>query len=275
MLNLFLKFLSYIVNNLIGHVTTRKDENTFQQVFHTYMLINRMTSYLEEFSAELAVWQKDRCHGGAWSDCQRDLQLINHAMHLLDADLIKISGPLDSEEKAILRSKIRGGPIISKPVDTFDIWVKIIEQNAVDYFCGWVSDHSGQEVIRTIYIPKYSLLLPNVRRTSELSDFNQSQWRLQLSFEHLNAIGEKLNYQAMTLLPELPAELPIDSEKPALLKNSFYAKRIIVPKEEQELIEIINGIQRQVAEFRGVINSLRDVLIAQTINEPEKIIKLL
>jgi hypothetical protein len=232
MLNLFLEFLSYIVNNLIEYVAVLTDEETFQNVFRAYLLFNRMTSYLEEFSHELTVWQKDRCHGRAWSECQEELLLINYVMHLLDADLKKIIGPLDSEKKAILRSKIRGGPIISKQ-DIFHIWMEIIERNAVEYFCGWVSDHRGKEVTRTVYFPNYSLLLPSVQRTSDLSDFNQSRWRQIIWFEYFDAIDEKLNYQSLTFLPEFPAEFPINGDKPALLKKKFIARQLLYPSKNK------------------------------------------
>lgn len=273
MLDLYLKFLSYIIHNLIEHLATLKDETNFQNIFQTYMLFQRLTHHVEGFSRVLAVWQKDRCHGGAWSGCQGSLRLINHAMHLLDEDLWRVVGSLSSEEKMILRCKLRGGPIITK-FDIFDIWMGIIERNAVEHFCGWLSNHSGQEVSRTIYIPEYSLLLPTVQRTSELNDFTQSGWR-QIDFDFLGVIDEKLNRQALTFLPELPPELPLNSEEYTRLGKSAYSKALVVPQQEQELIEIINGIQRDVAVFRLTVNKLRDTLIAQMQNEPEKLFKVL
>jgi hypothetical protein len=273
MLNLFLKFLSYIIHNLIKYLATSKDEATFQKVFQTYLLFRRLDHYLEGFSRGLAMWQRDRGHGGAWSGCQGSLRLINHVMHLLDSDLWQVNGPLASEEKMILRCKLRGGPIIAK-FDIFDIWVGVIEQNAVEYFCDWVSDHSGQEVTRTVYIPNHSLLIPAVKLTSELTDFTQSQWR-QIDFDFLGAIDEDLNRQALTFLPELPPEFPINTEEHTRRVRSFYAKAIIVPQQEQELIEIINEIQRDVAKFRITVNNLRDALIAQATNEPERLLKVL
>lgn len=280
MLNLFLKFLSHLIHNLIEYSATLKDEDTFQAVVRTYTLFSRLVYYLDGFSRVLAVWQKDRCEGGAWSGCQGDLRLINHVMHLLDSDLWEAVGPLASEKKLILRCKLRGGPIIAK-FDIFDIWMGIIEQNAVEHFCGWVSDHSGQEVTRTVYIPNYSLLLPTVKWTSELTDFTQSQWR-QIDFDFLGAVDAGLNHKALTFLPEFPPEFPIDKEKHTrqgrgvhALERSAYTKAITVPQQEQELIEIINGIQRDIAEFRVMVNSLRDALITQATNEPEKLFKVL
>lgn len=251
----------------------QKDEDTFQNLVHTYMLLHRLARYLEGFSRVLVVWQKDRCHGAAWSGCQGNLRLINHVMHLLNKDLWEVIGPLDSDEKMILRGKLRGGPLLAK-FDVFDIWVKIIEWNAVDSFCGWLSDHSGREVTRTVYIPNYSLLLPIIKRTSELTDFTQSQWQ-QIDFEFLGAIAENLNRQALTFLPELPLELPINSEKRTGLGKSAYTRAITVPQQEQELIEIINGVEREVTEFRLAVNNLRDALIVQVIHEPEKLLAVL
>jgi len=238
------------------------------------MLFHRVSQYLKEFSRILAVWQKDRCHGAAWSGCQGSLRLINNVMHLLDADLWRIIGLLASEEKMILRGKLRGGPIITK-FDVFDIWMGIIERNAVERFCGWLSDHSGKEVSRTVYIPNYSLLLLDVQRTSGLADFTQSHWWPQIDFDFLGAIAENLNRQALTFLPELPPELPINSEEYTRLGKLSYSKAIIVPEQELELIEIINEIQREISEFQITVNSLRDALIAQAINDPEKLFKAL
>lgn len=237
------------------------------------MLFQRLTYYLEEFSRILTFWQRNRCEGGAWSGCQARLRLINHVMHLLDENLWRVIGSLSSEEKMILRSKLRGGPIMAK-FDIFDIWIEIIGRNAVEHYCGWLSDHRGQEVSRTIYIPNYSLLLPSVQRTSELTDFSQSQWQ-QIWFDRLGIIDENLNRQALTFLPELPAENPINSNKYARLEKSVYARAITVPQQEQELIEIINGIQKDVAIFRLTVNKLRDAMIAQMQNDPEKLFKML
>jgi hypothetical protein len=76
-------------------------------------------------------------------------------------------------------------------------------------------------------------------------------------------------------LPELPLELPINSEKRTLLEKPVYTRAITIHQQEQELIEIINGIQRDVAKFRITVNNLRDTLIAQATNEPEKLLKVL
>jgi hypothetical protein len=273
MLKLFLKFLSYLIHNLIEYSATLKDEATFQAILRTYTLFSRIAYYLDGFSRVLAVWQKDRCHGSAWSGCQGSLRLINHVMHLLDSDLWQVIGLLASEEEMILRGKLRGGPIMTK-FDVFDIWVGLIKRNAIEHFCGWISDHSSQEVTRTVYIPNYSLLLPTVKLTSELTDFTQSQWR-QIWFELLDRIDENLNRRALTFLPELPPELPINSKEYTRLGKSVYTRAIIIPQQEQELIEIINEVQRDVAEFQITVNSLRDTLIAQVTNEPEKLLKVL
>lgn len=273
MLKLFLTFLSYIIHNLIEYLETSKDETVSQDVFETYIMFQRIAYYLGEFSRILGVWQKDKCHGAAWSGCQGNLRRLNHAMRLLDSDLWRVVGGLGSDKQMILRCKLRGGPFVTK-FDIFDIWLGLIERNAVDCFCGWRSDHTGEEVSRTLYIPNYSIILPVVQRTSELADYSKSQWR-QIDFEFLSLEAEDLNRQALEFLPELPPEYPIDTERYTRLGKSFYTKVIPVPRQEQELIEIIDEAQRNVAEFYATINTLRDVLIAQANGEMEKVLKVL
>jgi hypothetical protein len=236
-------------------------------------MFQRVACYLEGFSRALSVWQKNRCHGGAWSGCQKNLRLLNHAIHLLDSDLWGVVGHLGSEEKMILRCKLRGGPFIAK-FDIFDIWLRLVERNAVEGFCGWLSDHTTEEVSRTVYFPNYSILLPVVQRTSELTDFTESQWQ-QIDFEFLDIKAESLNRQALEFLPELPSEYPINTEKYTGLEKPFYNKVIVVPQQEEELIEIVEKARKNIAEFRTAVDTLRDTLIIQANGESEKFLKVL
>jgi hypothetical protein len=271
MLTLFLEFLSYITHNLREYVNTSNDDAIYRKVLYVYTLLDRITFNFEKFSEILVYWQQHVCEGGAWSGAQGRIGTIDHTLHLLGEDLNDLIGVYRSDEEGIKRCKFRGGPVLSK-FDVFDIWAQIIRRNAVDRFSGWISDHSGKQVKRTIYIPNYSLLLPTIQRTSQLGDVSQSQW-IQVDFEFLDKIAPDLNRQALSFLPELPPEFPINSQEFNRLAKPAYAKMIEVPSRDQELILLIEIAQHSIAGFRSVVQELRDELVTQGMNAPEKLLK--
>lgn len=271
MLSLFLEFLSYIAHNLSEYITASDDEATYRRVLYIYTLLDRLVLNFERFSEDLSYWQQHACEGGAWAGAHGRIGVIDHALHLLGEDLNDLIGVFRSVENGIKRCQFRGGPALSK-FDVFDIWEQIIHRNAVDRFSGWISDHSGEHVKRTIYIPNYSLLLPTVQRTSQLGDISQSQW-MQVDFEYLDTTAPDLNRRALTFLPELPPEFPINSQEFNRLAKPAYAKMIEVPSQDQELIQTIETVRHSISGFRIAIHELRDELVAQSKNAPEKLLK--
>lgn len=271
MLTLFLEFLSYVTHNLTEYVAASNDEATYRKILYIYTLLDRIALDFERFSETLTFWQQRVCEGGAWSGVQGRINAIDHALYLLGEDLNDLIGVFRSEEDGIKRCKFRGGPILSK-FDVFDIWRQIIHRNAVDKFSGWISDHNGKQVKRTVYIPNYSLLLPTVRRTSQLDNLSHSQW-MQVDFEFLDTIAPDLNRRALTFLPELPVEFPINSQQFTRLAKPAYNKMIEVPAQDQELIQIIEIAAHSIAEFRDVVQELREELMTQGKNAPEKLMK--
>ena len=269
MLTLFLEFLSYVARNLAEYATVSNDDVVYRKTLYVYTLLDRVASNFERFSKVLVWWQQHACEGGAWSGAHRCLIAIDHALYLIGEDLIELIGIFQTDEYGIKRCKLRGGPAISK-FDVFDIWAGIVHRNAVDRFSGWISDHSGAQVKRTIYIPNYSLLLPVVQRTSELGDISQSRWQ-QIDFEYLDQVAPKLNRRALTFLPEFPPEFPIDRQEFSRLATPAYAQVIRIPTQDQELIQIIEIARQSISGFRIATHELRDGLLAQSKNVPEKL----
>lgn len=276
MLSLFLEFLKYMSDNLADELSTSPDDTTYRDVFNAYLLIARTTHYLEEFSRVIGLWQDDAFHGKAWSGATTLLENLDRTFALLGEDLYEMIWLHRSQQdQELLRCKLRGGPSMTI-ADVFDIWKRILHRNAVDHFCGWVSDHSGQQVKRTIYIPNYSLLLPHVQRTSQIADLKASQNRGPVDLDLLDTIGPReLNYRALTFLPELPPEFPIDSPKPHSLAKSTYAKVIDTPAEAGEMAKIIRQIQQNVTTFRPTVEHLYNALISYAQQQPDKLLSAL
>ncbi len=275
MFDLFLEFLSYITTNLKEYLSSSEEETTYRDVLSAYVLVALLTGYLERFAGVLGVWQRDSFHGRAWGGAQVLMVNIDHTFALL-GDGLKASIVLrHPHEEHDLRCKFRGGPSLTK-FDVFDIWEKIIDLNAVDNFCGWVSDHSGKQVKRTIYIPNYSLLLPAPQRTSQVGNPRTSQYWGRIDFDWLDTVGSsELNHRALTFLPELPPEFPIESQEFNRLTRATYAKVIETPADEGEMTQIIQNIQQAVATFRPVVDSLRNELVTQGQKQPEKLLNAL
>jgi len=269
MLALFLEFVSYITRNLAEYVTTASDNAIHKRILHIYMLLDRIAHNLDRFAQVLIFWQQHTCEGGAWAGAHECISIIDHILHILGNDLNNLISS-QKLEAGINRCKFRGGPALSK-FDVFDVWTQIVHRNAVERFCGWVSDHSGNHVRRTIYIPNYSLLLPTFERTSQLSDTSKSQWK-QIDFDCLEVIAADLNQRALSFLPELPPEFPINGQEFNRLAKPTYAQIIKVPAQEQEIIEIVARIQNSISSFRVTTNELRDELVGQGKNTPEKLL---
>lgn len=276
MLSLFLEFLKYISDNLTGELSNSPDDATYRDVFNAYLLIARIIHYLEEFSRVLGLWQNDALHGSAWAGATRLLGNLERTFALLGEDLyemIWLHRP--HQDQSLLRCKLRGGPSMTNS-DVLDIWKRILHRNANDHFCDWVSDHSGQQVKRTLYIPNYSLLLPLVQRTSQIADLKTSQNRGPVDLDLLDVIGPReLNYRALTFLPELPPEFPIDGPKPHFFTRSTYAKVIETPAKAGEMTKIIRQIQQNVTAFRPAVDHLCNALIDHARQQPDKLLRAL
>lgn len=283
MLNLFFRFLSHIVHNLIEYISTDeiKDKENFQAIFEVYILLRRIADNFERFAQVLPLWQQSEYHGSHWSRCQNYISLANHVLHLLDQDLTDIiftrtfkdgRYAITLEEAERLSFIFRGGPRLPK-FSVFDIWGMIVNVNATENFCGWIRDKRGPQWQKTIFVPNYSLLLPSVQRISELTELKQSYWQYNVDFDYLQRRFP--TYDGLDYLPELPPKFPIESQERTLLGRPEYAVTIIVPQQDQGMTEIIKTIQKDTATFHLTIRDLRQALITQANNSPERFFKAL
>lgn len=283
MLNLFFLFLSHIIHNLIEYTSTDeiKDKENFQAIFEVYILLRRIADNFERFGQVLPLWQQSEYYGGHWSKCQNYISLANHALHLLDQDFADIIFPqtfkdgryaTTFEESERLYFIFYGGPPLPK-FKVFDIWKNLIKINATENFCGWIRNKRRPQWQKTIFIPNYSLLLPSVQRTSELTDLKQSYWQYNVDFDYLQRRFP--TYDGLDYLPELPPKFPIESQERTLLERPEYAVIVVVPQQDQVVSEIIKTIQKDTATFRVTISNLRQVLITQAKHHPESFFKVL
>lgn len=96
---------------------------------------------------------------------------------------------------------------------------------------------------------------------------------MQVDFEFLDTIAPDLNRRAQTFLPELPVEFPINNQQFTRLAKPAYNTMIEVPAQDQELIQIIEIAAHGIAGFRGAVQVLREELMTQGKNAPEKMMQ--
>lgn len=285
MFKLFVEFISFIMANLEACFIDNNDENNelSKHILAIYMLLKRIDRKMDTLTNTLKVWQRDFYHGSAWSAAHAHVSNIQIVMSLISEDLdylIRIQNPeLDCDKEKLLRYQFLGDVFCSK-TDAFQIWKRILEQNIRSKFCNWISHYSktkgktlnafgeikfsGDVENRIIFIPTHSLLLPHVRRTANLYDLSQTQWKRDIGILFMDEIPS--NYQTkwcqdiLGFLPEFPPVVSIAPEESQQLYQNLYALRIEVPAQEEIMAEMLTSIEQGTSNFHQSFNQLKNTL---------------
>lgn len=289
MFKLLIAFLCFIVANLEKYISENAAANDelLKHFFEIYTLINRLDRAISNFAELLKNWQNDFYHGSAWSGVNFQVYKMVYIMSLLGDDLnclIRIiNTDFNSETEKRLCYQFRGNPGLSQQ-DAFSVWLMVLQRNYRGNFCGWISTYSetkgsflrtfnnekkffGDVERRIIFIPAYSLLLPQVKRTSDLENLSESKWKNTigvLAFKPLMQAKTQWKgeyYQdILNLLPEFPPSLPIETKEYNQLGENSYALKIEVPEQEETMREIITSIQQHSLEFKELVSKLKNTV---------------
>ncbi len=250
MLELFLKFISNIATKVFEKYSPDRDPTGkgLRKLFTFYTQLCRIHDYLERFTVGLKNWKASRYYGREWSGCQHCISQLAHILAILEDDLDNIIALDDFD----LSCDIKGYLNVKRNV--FQIWRDIVVSNSNGLFCGWHSDYSGTTWKKTIYIPNYSLILSQIRPTSELSDIAGSYWSAHL----IDLRTDDLSNTSLQFLPELSPDKIEPSECDAMVKH--YCKAIVLPDEEEEIERIIEITRSKVEELRILLKKLGDMI---------------
>lgn len=271
MFKIFVNFLEFIISNIEEFIFQNEpvENESLQQIFSIYTLFKLLDQKMNIFASELQHWQQGFYQGASWSGIHVTFKRIHAIMMLLMDDLEKLINiqnlKLCSDEHQLLRHKLRGYIYFSIR-DTWNIWTEIIQQNISKTFCNWISYYSDEKnfsnaIKRTIIFPEYSILLPNVKPTSELDDIFQSQWKEELSaIKHFPYVPRWYGY-ALKFLPEFPPKFPLEvSENTKLIAFKSYTLMVEVPQQEQMMTDIITSIAKSVLNFHQSVNHFKHIL---------------
>ncbi|AFZ13040.1 hypothetical protein Cri9333_2165 [Crinalium epipsammum PCC 9333] len=267
MFNIFVEFILFIISNVEEFISPNElvEYELLKQIFAIYTLIKRLDQKMNKFVSILNFWQQDFYYGGDWSEAHSQLDKIYAIMDLLGEDLQKLIDipnlKLGSEKHQLLRYKLRGYIYLSK-TDIFEIWIRIIQNNINGKFCGWIR-HYPQTEVKTLFFPEYSILLPNVKRTSEINDVSQSQW-IKEELWAINYFPNELPtwyWQTLKFLPEFPPKFPIQMQGYTCLNNvTNYALMIEVPKQEELMTGIIKATEKSAFNLHQSVNQFKHKL---------------
>jgi hypothetical protein len=248
MLTIFLDFLSKLALKVFDTYSfhEHKSNKALHKLFDFYSNLCRIHECLEKFSECLVVWKQHGYHGSDWSMCQNCIRQINIAFQLINYDLRAIIELADLG----LGRELYG--YIHTKISVFGIWTELVERNAKENFCGWKSDYSGQTWNKTIFIPDYSLIISDVRRTSELADLSSSVW----NSPYLSIDG--VDRSLLNCLPELPVATEICADNVSV---PSYCKIVVVPDEEREIDKIINLTQERANDLHKMLKELSQLLL--------------
>ncbi len=290
--HVFSQFLQFIIHNLatLLRQTNPANDELVQEIFAIYMLLKRVQTHLDRFANTLIAWQTSFYHGSRWSAFHLHLEKLRRILVLLNDDLsglIYHQNPQRDRDTEIylgyqLRGTLPGDRADESSKSVFGVWLDILHQNQQGRLCGWVSNYSqtqgqtldafGKPIFfpdvtdRLIFIPPYSLLLPTITLTADLSDRNQSHWRRNIQpdllYVKLSESQEQLLTDLLQFLPEFPPDFPIElpPQEISNLNGTRYAVMLQVPQQNAEMEQLITAIAEDVARCRTALTDLAETI---------------
>lgn len=252
MLDIFLKFLSSIATKVFEKYSPDKDPTGkgLRKLFELYSQYCRIHDYLVVFSTTLQSWKDSNYHGGYWSECQRSIEKTAKVLNLIEDDLDDIIALEDFD----LSRELKG--YINLKTSLFRVWSRILDENSKDYFCGWISDYSETEWKKYVLIPNYSLVMLDVKKTSDLINISESKWYRELYGRR--SVEPSVSKSYLEYLPETSTIREQPEVSNAMVKH--YCKRITLPDEVEEIDKIIDMTRENVEKLRLLLEVLGDLI---------------